>query len=253
MNWSNLFWIFYAAAHTAAAIFDEVLELEMIGIRQAGPWAWVVPGVCLILLTLDLTGRLSLRGSGGKMLAALVLPLLCSCGEVLLWDDHIPERTAPAVCACVYSLLLLAAYALLRREEPKNPLAEAEALLEQGSTLGIVEGIWLLLMAGAVIFMATFGLLISLIVGGLIMSRNGLLDYGGMKGLLLGLLALHLVQALTFRRSLRAAKEKDFHEIERWSALLLWVPIVNLIWAGRLRNRLWNQRMERENPAWRQL
>ena len=133
MNWSNLFWIFYAAAHTAAAIFDEVLELEMIGIRQAGPWAWVVPGVCLILLTLDLTGRLSLRGSGGKMLAALVLPLLCSCGEVLLWDDHIPERTAPAVCACVCSLLLLAAYALLRREEPKNPLAEAEALLEQGS------------------------------------------------------------------------------------------------------------------------
>ena len=103
---------FYAAAHTAAAIFDEVLELEMIGIRQAGPWAWVVPGVCLILLTLDLTGRLSLRGSGGKMLAALVLPLLCSCGEVLLWDDHIPERTAPAVCACVCSLLLLAAYLL---------------------------------------------------------------------------------------------------------------------------------------------
>ena len=252
MNWGNLLWIPYAAAHTAAATFSTFLEIDLIGIQRSGLWAWAVPGVCLTLLALDLTGRLTLRRSGGKMLAALAFPLLCSCGEMLIWDEYVLDAP-PAVWAWVFSPLLLAGYALLGEEKSAAPRSKAETLLEQGSSLGVVIAVWLMLIAGAVLFMSTFGLLLSLIVGGLISTRNGLLDYGGIKGLLLGLLALHLVQALTFRRSLRAAKEKDFHEIERWSALLLWVPIVNLIWAGRLRNRLWNQRMERENPAWRQL
>ena len=63
MNWSNLLWIPYAAAHTAAATFSTFLEIDLIRIQRSGLWAWAVPGVCLTLLALDLTGRLSLRGS----------------------------------------------------------------------------------------------------------------------------------------------------------------------------------------------
>ena len=96
MNWGNLLWILYAAAHTAAATFSTFLEIDLIRIQRSGLWAWAVPGVCLTLLALDLTGWLSLRGSGGKMLAALAFPLLCSCGEVLILDEYVLDA-APAV------------------------------------------------------------------------------------------------------------------------------------------------------------
>ena len=98
MNWGNLLWILCAAAHTAAAIFSTFLEIDLVGIQRSGLWAWAVLGVCLILLVLDLTGRLSLRGSGGKMLAALAFPLLCSCGEALILDEYVLDA-APAVWA----------------------------------------------------------------------------------------------------------------------------------------------------------
>lgn len=238
MNWSNLLWIPYAAAHTAAAVFDTVLEMELLKIRQSGPWAWAAAGVCLVLLALDLTGRLSLRGSGGKTLAALAFPLLCSCGEVLLWDEHIPERSAPQVWAWVFSLLLLAGYALLGREKRTSPLSEAEVLLEWGSTLGVAITAWLALMAGAIVFMSTAGLLLSIIVGGLISTRNGLLDYGGIKGLLLGLLGLYLLQSLWYCKGARLAR-RDAPELEGgFPLIVLFVPVWNQVRARRLARRL---------------
>ena len=238
MNWSNLLWIPYTAAHTAAAIFDMVLEMELIKIRQSGPWAWAAAGVCLVLLALDLTGRLSLRGSGGKTLAALAFPLLCSCGEVLLWDQHIPERSALQVWAWVFSLLLLAGYALLGREKGAPPLSEEEVLLEWGSTLGVAITAWLALMAGAVVFMSTAGLLLSIIVGGLISTRNGLLDYGGIKGLLLGLLGLYLLQSLWYCKGARLAR-RDVPELEGgFPLIVLFVPVWNQVRARRLARQL---------------
>lgn len=252
MNWGNLLWILYAAAHTAAATFSTFLEIDLIRIQRSGLWAWAVPGVCLTLLALDLTGWLSLRGSGGKMLAALAFPLLCSCGEVLILDEYVLDA-APAVWAWVFSPLLLAGYALLGEEKSDAPRNKAETLLEQGSMLGVVIAVWLMLIAGAVLFMSTFGLLLSLIVGGLISTRNGLLDYGGIKGLLAALLALHLVQCRMFWRGLRLVRQEEPDLAGRYALLLLWLPAANLIWAGRLKNRLWRRRMERENPAWNQL
>ena len=56
MNWGNLLWIPYAAAHTAAATFSTFLEIDLIRIQRFGLWAWAVPGVCLTLLALELTG-----------------------------------------------------------------------------------------------------------------------------------------------------------------------------------------------------
>lgn len=247
MNWGNLLWIPCAAAHTAAATFSTFLEIDLIQIQRSGPWAWAVPGVCLTLLALDLTGRLSLRGSGGKTLAALAFPVLCSCGEALILDEYVLDAV-PAVWAWVFSLLLLAGYALLGREKSDAPRNKAETLLEQGSMLGVIVAVWLALMAGVVLFMSTVGLLLSLIVGGLISTRNGLLDYGGIKGLLLGLLGIHLAQALTFRRGLRLAEEEAPGQAGRWSPVLLWIPAVNLIWAGRLRSRLWKGRTD--HPTW---
>lgn len=252
MNWGNLLWISCAAAHTAAATFSTFLEIDLIKIQRSGLWAWAVPGVCLTLLALDLTGRLSLRGSGGKTLPALALPVLCSCGEALILDEYVLDAVT-AVWAWVFSLLLLAGYALLGEEKSDAPRNKAETLLEQGSMLGVIIAVWLALMAGVVLFMSTVGLLLSLIVGGLISTRNGLLDYGGIKGLLLGLLGLHLAQVLKFWRGLRLAEREAPGQARRWSPVLLWIPVVNWIWAGRLRSRLWKRRMERENPAWNQL
>lgn len=232
MNWTNLFGIFYYAAHTVAGIFDLILELEVAKIGRAGLWAWAVPGVCLVLLALDLTGRLSLRGSAAKTLVALLLPLLCSSGEMLLRDDLIPDGAAPT--AWVLSLILLTAYVLLRGEKPEAP----EVLLEHGSALGVALALWLLLMAAAVLFMATFGLLISLIVGGLIASKNGLLDYGGVKGLLSGLLALYILQCLWFWRGARLVR-RDAPEMEGGvPRLSLLVPVWNMVQARRLALRL---------------
>ena len=100
---------------------------------------------------------------------------------------------------------------------------------------------------------AAVGLLLSLIVGGLISTRNGLLDYGGIKGLLLGLLALHLAQCRMFWRGLWTVRQEEPDLAGRRALWQLWLPVANLIWAGRLKNRLWKRRMERENPAWNQL
>lgn len=236
MNWANLFGIIYCAAHTAAAVFSTFLEIDLNKIQRAGPWAWAVPGVCLVLLALDLTGRLSLRGSAAKTLAALLLPLLCSGGEMLLQEDFIPDGAAPA--AWVLSLILLTGYALLGKGNLDTPLDKAEVLLEHGSMMGVILVVWLALMAAAVLFMATFGLLVSLIVGGLISTRNGLLDYGGVKGLLLGLLALYILQCLWFWRGARLAR-RDAPEMEASiPRLALFVPVWNVVRARRLALRL---------------
>lgn len=238
MNWGNLVWIPCAAAHTAAATFSTFLEIDLIKIQRSGPWAWAVPGVCLILLALDLTGWLSLRGSGGKTLAALAFPLLCSCGETLILDEYVLDTAAPAVWVWVFSLLLLAGYALLGVEKSGAPLDRAEALLEHGSTLGVIIAVWLALMAGAVLFMSTVGLLLSLIVGGLISTRNGLLDYGGVKGLLLGLLALYILQCLWYWRGARLARAADPELDSGFPLIALFVPAWNQVQARRLARRL---------------
>ena len=65
-------------------------------------------------------------------------------------------------------------------------------------------------------------------------------------------LALHLVQSRMLWRGLRLARQEEPDLVDRYS-FLLWLPAANLFWASRLKSRLWKRRMERENPAWKQL
>lgn len=206
MNESNLYWLVCAAVHSAWEVFYLCLAIGMYWLEAMGPAVWVVPAVCLVLLALDRTGRVSLRGSGPKTLAALALPVLCSCGEMLLWGDQAMYSRTPPVLASVFALLLLAACTLLGRERGE-PLARAEKLLFQGSTMGVVVSIWLVCAVGAVLCMATAGLLVTLFVGMLIASQNDLLDYDGIKGFLAGLLVLYGLRVLWYGRAVRLVRE----------------------------------------------
>ena len=56
-----------------------------------------------------------------------------------------------------------------------------------------------------------------------------------------------------FWRGLRLVRQEEPDLTGRHALWLLWLPAANLVWAGRLKNRLWKRRMEQENPAWNQL
>ena len=238
MNWANLFWIFCFAAHTAAGIFYLVLGMVLYGIDQAGFLAWAVPAGCLALLVMDVRGQINLRGSGAKALAAFGLPFLCGCAEVLFWDSYGLDHASPKVLAWVLGVLLLAVYVLLREEHIEASLDKAEAFLLRGSALGVAVAVWLAAMAGAVLFMATFGLVVSLLVGGLISSKNSLLDYGGVKGALSGLLALYVLQCLLYGRGVRLARGDELEQNDSVPLITLFVPIWNRVQARRLARRL---------------
>ena len=223
MNESNLYWLVCASVHSAWAVFYLFLTVGMYCLEAMGPVAWAVPAACLGLLVLDLTGKLSLKN--GAILAGLTLPLLCSCGDMLLWGDQAMYSRTPSVHACVFSLLLLAVYTLLRRERGE-PLDRAEKLLLQGDGLGGVWALWLVGIAGSILVMATAGLLITLFIGMIIASRNDLLDYDGIKGFLAGLLVLYGLRAVWYGRAVRliegAAPEVDTGRLRLARFFPLW-------------------------------
>lgn len=238
MNVGNLLWIFYFAAHTAAGIVYLIFGMVIYGIWETGPWAWAIPAGCLALLVLDLTGRLSLRGSGAKLLASLALPVLCGCVELLLWDDSMVSYAAPAVRGYLLALPLLAGYVLLREEKTELPLSRAKRLLLQGNNVSVVIAVWLLLSAGLVLFMATFGLPVSLFVGWLISSRNGFLDYGWVKGSLTGLLILYLFQCLWYWRGTRLARKENPALDDGFPLIALLIPVWNMVQVQKLARAL---------------
>ncbi len=205
----NILWLVYYAAHTAAVTLSLFFEMVTYMLLKAGPTVWIVPIGCLVLLALDLSGRISLKGSARKKITAWAFPALCGWIESLIREEKEPLCAAPAVCGCAVSLLLLAGYVLLRTEKAEVPLSQAAAMLVQGNSLAAAGVAWLLLMAAAVIFAAAFGLVVSLIVGGLIASRNSLLDYGGLKGVLLGLALLYGFRVLWYIRGLCLAEQAE--------------------------------------------
>lgn len=237
MHWENLLWIVYAAAHTAAGTLWLVLETAAVKAQQAGILAWGVPGVCLALLVLDLTGRGRLGGTA-RLTAACALPALCGELEVLAVEQDQVFSAAPAVWGCALSLLLLAGYTLLRDREPEEEaLSQAASLLARGSAMGTAGKIWLRLLAGLVLFMATFGFLISLIVGSLMAMKNTLLDYSGVKGILVGLLILYVMQVLWYSRALRLVEAADPGLDTERLGVARFVPL----WGGRQAWKLYRQ------------
>jgi len=237
MNVENLLGIVYYAAHTAAVVLSLIFEMGTDRLLKAGPRAWIIPVGCLALLTLDLSGRISLRGSVQKKIAARAFPALCGWMEVLVREEKGPFLAAPAICGCAVSLFLLSGYILLRREKAGTPLIQAEAMLVQGDLLAAAEVAWLRLMTGAVILMATFGSVVSLIVGGLIAERNSLLDYSGLKGILLGLLLLYGARVFWYIRGLCLAKQVGL-ELDLGS---LHIALFFPVWGSREARKLIRQ------------
>ncbi len=237
VNVKNVLGIVYCAAHIAAGILRLIFEMGTKSFLEAGSKVWAIPAGCLVLLALDLSGRVSLRGNVQKKVAAWAFPALCGWMEVLIWEEKEPFRAAPAICAGAVSLLLLVGYALLRTENGEASLTQAAAMLAQGNSLAAVGVNWLLLMAGAVFLMATFGLVFSLIIGGLIASRNSLLDYGGLKGVLLGLLLLYGFRVLWYIRGFCLAEHVE-PELDTGS---LRVALFFPIWGGREARKLIRQ------------
>lgn len=246
--------LFYDAAHLVSILLTVFLIEPVEGVESLGGWAWGLSALWMALLLLDWTGRLNLHGSFGKLAAALILPAVLGSGE-LPFRGELFGRTFPLeVRLCFFLLALLLGSILLRGpSEDGDPVRRAELLLERGCELAVSEAVWLCILGGAVFLMATLGLLLVVIIGELMAQNGSLFDYGGMAGMLLGLLGIHLAQVLMFWRGLRLVEENCPEQVGGWSPVLLWIPVVNLIWAGRLRSRLWKQRMERENPAWNQL
>lgn len=242
MNESNLYWLVCAAVHSAWAVFYLFLTIGLYILEAMGPAAWLIPGACLGLLVLDLTGKLRLNH--GAILAGLALPLLCSCGDVLLWGDQAKYNWTPSLLACVCSLLLLAVYTLLRWERGET-LDRAEKLLLQGDGLGVVWVLWLVGAAGSILVMATAGLLITLFIGMIIASRNDLMDYDGIKGFLAGLLVLYGLRAVWYGRAVRliegAAPEVDTGRLRLARFFPLWAERQSQ--ALFLRLQLWKMDM----------
>lgn len=240
--------ILYDAAHLTAVFLTSFLIAPVLALERLGFGVWVMSALWLALLLLDWTGRWNLHGSLGKLAAALVLPAVLGSGEMLFREGSV----SLGVYLCFFLLILLLGSILLRGPGGEAR-QQAELFLEMGCELAISEVIWLHLLGGAVVLVAVFGLILVLILGELMAQNGSLFDYGGLAGVLLGLLVLHLNQVLMFLRGLRLAKKKAPDQVGWWSAVLLWIPIVNLFWAGRLKSRLWNDRMNEEIPLWTQL
>ncbi len=236
-NVKTVLWLVYYAAHTAAVTLSLIFEMVTYRLLKTGPTVWIVPIGCLVLLALDLSGRISLKGSVQKKITAWAFPALCGWVESLLWGEKEPFRAAPAICGCAACLLLLAGYVLLRTEKAEASLPQAAVMLVQGNSLAAAGVAWLLLIAGAVIFSATFGLVFSLIVGGLIATRNSLLDYGGLKGILLGLVLLYIFRVLWYIRGLCLAEQAEPELDTEGLRAALFFPI----WGGREAKKLMKQ------------
>lgn len=241
--------LLYDAAHLTAILLTVFLMAPVEAVRSLEAGAWGLSALWLALLLLDRTGRLELHGSFGKIVASLLLPAALGSGELLFRDDGLGEVLflRPEISVCFLLFVLLLGSILLRKPGGE---AGGELLLERGFELAISEVIWLHLLGGAVFLMATFGLLLVVIIGELMAQNSSLLDYGGLAGVLLGLLGIHLAQVVLFWRGLRLARGEDPDLGGPWSPLLLWIPVANLVWAGRLRHQLWNRRMKRGSSGW---
>lgn len=249
--------LLYDAAHLMAFLLELTLELTIWQLEKMGPAAWVLSVLWLVLVLLDGTGRVNLHSELAKLLAAFVLPAVGGIGEILIyqgyfWGDR-SRSYPPEVYSCIVLLSLLLLYVLIRRDRAREQTAleQVEELLQFGSELSISMAAWLLLLGGIVALITTVGILFTVLLGELMSSQYSLFDYGGLAGVLMGLLLLYLVQIMMFWRGLRLIKQEYPDLVVPHFYLLLYLPIGNLIWAGRLRRRLRTQQAkEGGHPSW---
>ncbi|NBI68015.1 hypothetical protein D1646_14635 [Pseudoflavonifractor sp. 60] len=229
MNLAEVLTYLNYAAQTAIGCSYLILGIVLFSFEMMGPAVWAVPAVCAVLVLLDLTGRLSLRGSFSKAMAAFSLPVLLGWGGMIMLDGM--EWRFSWDLSCLGAFLLLSAYALLRKERGEG-LDHAASLLEQGSFLGIAAVTWLVMLAGLVAFMGTAGLLLVLFIGAIIAQQNTLLDYGLIWGILAGLAALYVLQCWWYWRGVRQI-QRAAPEVQV-NRLALFIPLWNFTQARRL-------------------
>ena len=94
MNWGNLGWILYYAAHTAAGIWS-LLELFLLeAVQELGLAAWAFGVLWLALAAAGRTGCPSLQGTVWRIFAAGLLPALCGAVDALWRGDTITPTPA---------------------------------------------------------------------------------------------------------------------------------------------------------------
>ena len=232
MNWGNLGWILYYAAHTAAGIWS-LLELFLLeAVQELGLAAWAFGVLWLALAAAGRTGCPSLQGTVWRIFTAGLLPALCGAVDALWRGDMITPT--PAMWAFFLPQLLLAGCVLLPGRVEGPGWKQGLALLERGWELNLFLMLWLFLLAGSVLFMSTGGLLFSFFIGVLLAGSRRFLDYDGVAGIVTGLGLLWLLRRYMLLRAWRLAAEED--QPGPWFALL--VPVWGLVQAGRLEKSL---------------
>ena len=229
MNLAEFLTYLNYTAQTAVGCIYLIFAIVLFSFEVMGPAVWVVPAVCAVLILLDLTGRLSLRGSFSKTMAAFALPALLGWGGMIMVDGM--EWRFSWDWRCLGACLLLSVYVLLRKERGEG-LDQAANLLEQGSFLGIALVVWLVMLAGLVALMGTVGLLLVLFIGTIIAQQNTLLDYGIVRGMLAALAALYLLQCWWYWRGVRQVR-RAAPEVQV-NRLALFIPLWNFAQARRL-------------------
>lgn len=231
MGWGNLVVsIIYCAIHVTAGILCIAELFLLAAVRELGLAAWAFAWLWLVLAVLGSVGQISLRRTVWRLLAAGPFPGLCGAVDAL-WRGDVIEST-PAMWAFFLTLLLLAARILLEREKEGDSWERGLALLERGQELSLFLMLWLFLLVGGVLFMATFGMLFSIFIGMLLAELNSFLDYDGVAGILAGLGLMWLLQRCMLLRAWQLAEED---RPGPWFALL--VPVWGLVQANRLEKR----------------
>jgi len=205
-------------------------------VQRLGPLAWVLSGLCVALIALDLWKKYSLDRGWITALAGGLLPMSCGAAEELLfgqWEGSLAVWTFWGL------LLLLQLWVLVRglwTPWEDAPRTGAEKLLQRGFALGSALWVWPGLFLAGVLVCATFGLLLTVILGALIAQRNALWEYA--PGMLVGYAVCWLFQVLYFQRALALARREDAQLDKAGLGFALLVPFWNMVQARKLQMRL---------------
>lgn len=247
--------LFYLSLHLLMAIVSLVIDFTMFFILLALEWmgaaAWIFP-LLLVALAFWCWKRRTDFGKGWTIGAEIFLPFMSAMlyslirgqlqGDPLLdWDNN---GFPPAAWSMFLLLegwtLFLCLWPLGRdiRNRGNLPAPElAERLLRRGVLPSGAVGVGVIAFLCGLLFLATVGILFTLILGDLIAQRNALWEYDS-TGLLAGLGVLYGIQLVCLPR---AALLLDGIPLERETgSTVVWMLLPGFAWikANRLLAKL---------------
>ena len=245
----SLFGVVLGALYIAA-VLEEILvpTLMLQPLMLLGRGAWAVSGLWIILMVLDLWGKVRLRGAAWPGLVSVLVPPTWSALAALAWSGELhlyqTEAALPQVWSGCILLAVLELWVLVRNLVG----TDAQKALERGCGLEAGLCLWPAVLGGLTIFMCTWGLLPALLIGSLLYNDIG---YGwddtliGITGLLAGWLLVYGFQVLYFWRGLYLSEREGDkgHNGWLWAGMLL--PVGNFFLAQRLLGRLRGEELPR--------